>query len=64
VEFDLIGLPDDMVHASVFDGEYTGMLELDPVAQADAVFGHGLFIWMLHMDALVLVVKSVIIQYC
>jgi hypothetical protein len=53
MQLDLNGLPHHLVHVSVFGGQRAGVLEMDAMTQADAVFGHGQFIWMLHTNVLV-----------
>jgi hypothetical protein len=45
--------PHHLVHISGFGGQRAGVLEMDAMTQADAVFGHGQFIWMLHTNVLV-----------
>jgi hypothetical protein len=39
MQLDVTGLPDHQIHVSIFGGKDSGVLELDAMAQADAVFG-------------------------
>jgi hypothetical protein len=40
------GLPDQPIHVSGFDGQDLGVLELDTMSPADAVFSYCRFLWM------------------
>jgi hypothetical protein len=46
MQLDHSGLPDQPVHVSGFGGQDLGVLELDTMSLADAVFSYGRFGWM------------------
>jgi hypothetical protein len=58
MHFDLSGLPDYPVHVSGFGGNDIGVLELDPMAPDDAVFGYSRLILKLQAALEQLTVKA------
>jgi hypothetical protein len=46
MQLDPSGLPHHPVHVSGFGGQDLGVLELDAMSSADAVFGYGRFVWI------------------
>jgi hypothetical protein len=46
MKIDLSGLPDHLVHVSGFDAQDLGVLELNVMSLADAVFSYGQCVWI------------------
>jgi hypothetical protein len=52
VQLNLDGLPNHLVHVSHLSGQDGGILQLNAVAQVDAVFGHSRSVWLLLVPCL------------
>jgi hypothetical protein len=50
MELNLNGLFDQPVHVSGFGGQDLGVLELDTMSPADAMFSHCRLVWMSQMN--------------
>jgi hypothetical protein len=54
VEFNLSGLPNNVVHLSDFCGKDEGIVELNAVSLVDTVFACGRLFWVFQLDVLLM----------